>query len=137
MQFGLGTTKHGLQIRSLFPDSYGTQSMIDIQTVHGSKVFLTVIAENHAGLSSTFNCNPIIIDKTPPSMHSLRVSLTEVKKIGEVYDIFANWIAEDIQSGIKICFCGLGKYIFNMVCSQSFCINCNCYTYFQVIFHSS
>lgn len=124
MQFGLGTTKHGLQIKSLFPASYGTPNMIDFQAVHGSKVFLTVIAENHAGLSSTFTNNTINIDKTPPSMHSLQVSLTEDNRSGEVYDIFANWIAEDIESDIKLCFCRVGKCIlFNMVCSLSYFVS--------------
>ncbi|XP_053405467.1 uncharacterized protein LOC128558963 [Mercenaria mercenaria] len=110
IRYGIGTTRGGLQLRPFLPLNDRSQAVIDISVEHGSPLYLTVLAENHAGLTSNFTSGPIVIDKTPPVISNMNASsLTFVDgSNGSVYRIFANWKVEDDESGVKACYCGIG-----------------------------
>ena len=119
-------------MRSLSPLNDNSQCIIDMHLEHGSKLYLTVQAENHAGLRSKFTSSPIIIDKTPPIIKDLNV-VTVPEFYGEdsVYSISANWKNEDLESGIKSCFCGLGMFLFRLTHTY-FYVNYMLKYYFQI-----
>lgn len=112
IEFGAGTTEGGFQLRPL-KRFYGTTGVINIDTEHRNKVFATVIAENHAGLRSTFVSEPLTFDKTPPVISQIEVYITdnnpEIYGNASEFNIGAEWSVSDQESGIKYCLCGIGR----------------------------
>jgi hypothetical protein len=79
---------------------------------HGSKLYLTVFSKNHAGLTTSFKSNPIVVDKTPPVIRKLNVIVNDTHATDSLYSVYANWHIEDAESGVKSCYCGLGIFLY-------------------------
>ncbi|WAR31804.1 hypothetical protein MAR_034346 [Mya arenaria] len=115
VQIGAGTTPGGFQIQPL--TAMHADIMIGIikgHLLHAMKVYTTVIAENHAGLTSVFqSTEPIIIDHTSPLITDLEASATVVfvNNSGEIasrVQVNATWNVLDDESNIKHCICSIG-----------------------------
>jgi len=80
-------------------------------------VYVTVTAENHAGLKTIFQTmSPIIIDHTPPVIGNLTVYIddTEENETGVVVKgkaLFASWSVSDRESNIQYCSCAVGMLL--------------------------
>ncbi|XP_052790278.1 uncharacterized protein LOC128224473 isoform X2 [Mya arenaria] len=115
VQIGAGTTPGGFQIQLLTAIHADIMSVIiKGHLVHAMKVYTTVIAENHAGLTSVFqSTEPIIIDHTSPLITDLEASATVVfvNNSGEIasrVQVNASWNVVDDESDIKHCTCSIG-----------------------------
>lgn len=114
LKLGAGTSDGGFQIQSLKQYHHGSNNAI-VQTniAHGSLIHVTVIAENCAGLRSTFKANPVEMDHTVPVIDNVHssVKFSSVDSSGTSESnviIDASWQVNDEESGVKICFCALG-----------------------------
>ena len=107
---GAGTTKGGFQIQPLKSTFLHFQELIEAAVPHGTPVFVTVTAENSAGLVSVFQSDPIFIDHTPPSITKKAVSLvyTSAGNYKTIVTADVAWTVRDDESGVKSCWCALG-----------------------------
>ena len=112
LHIGLGTTPDGFQIKALSEVYRTSNGVTRARVPHGTRVYTTLIAENHAGLRSVFHAKPITIDHTAPVFYTVP-TLTIEDAINESRSVLVNWDVEDIESGIKKCLCGLGSRFFN------------------------
>lgn len=111
MQFGIGSTHGGFQYRPLSPVSGGYNGIVYANIPHGSPVHVTAIADNKAGLRSTFHSNVFTMDHTPPTIRNITMAVFEKVQVNATFlnvNITTNWMTEDLESGIKYCFCALG-----------------------------
>ncbi|XP_053381647.1 uncharacterized protein LOC123555884 isoform X2 [Mercenaria mercenaria] len=110
---GVGTTQGGFQASPLTVLNSASGDVIDVDVQHGAQIFVTVLAENHAGLRSVFKSNPITIDKTPPGISRIEGKLidnhSEMNQTVRTFNLLAKWDVADQQSGLKYCLCGIGK----------------------------
>jgi len=117
VQVGAGTTPGSFQIQR--PTDIHAPlglSLITGDLSHGTEMYITVIAENYAGLKRVFQSNfPVLIDHTPPTVRDLDVSVkvfngndTGNKELRQ--DVGITWTVTDRESGIKYCTCTIGKY---------------------------
>ncbi|KAK3589130.1 hypothetical protein CHS0354_017096 [Potamilus streckersoni] len=105
---GTGTTKYGFQIQPLLPMPSENHLVLPLTVPHGSPVFVTAMTWNYAGLMSTFTSDAITVDHTPPDIQNVTAKV-EVENLSNTANIFVTWRADDLQSGIKMCYCGLGE----------------------------
>ncbi|XP_041349360.1 LOW QUALITY PROTEIN: uncharacterized protein LOC121368688 [Gigantopelta aegis] len=110
IKIGAGTTKGGFQIRPLKSTFLHFDELIETNIPHGTPVFVTVTAENSAGLVSVFQSDPLIIDHTPPSISKTAVSLVYSSDGNYKMTVTADvtWTVRDEESGVKSCWCALG-----------------------------
>ena len=116
-----GTKRGGVQHRSFYQIDKSSDEHIPLLVPHGTPVYITAVVENYAGLRSTFHSKRIIVDHTPPVIEDVNVVMTElssdvnesnVTQSKERYvQLKATWNATDIESGIKLCFVSVGKYM--------------------------
>ncbi|WAR31796.1 hypothetical protein MAR_034338, partial [Mya arenaria] len=115
VQIGAGTTIGGFQIQPLTAIHADIMSgIIKGHLLHSMKVYTTVIAENHAGLTSVFqSTEPVIIDQTSPIITDLEalatvVYVNESDEIASRVQVTTTWKALDEESDIKHCTCSIG-----------------------------
>ena len=110
---GAGTTKGGFQVQALKQIHGGNSGIIraDVQT--GAPVYVTVIAENGAGLRSVFYAEPITMDKTAPVISNVNTVMNMTENSNDTYSLsialVTSWRALDTESGIKVCYCAAGN----------------------------
>ncbi|KAL4218491.1 hypothetical protein ACF0H5_023225 [Mactra antiquata] len=115
VEIGAGTTPGGFQVQPLTPmHSEYTNSIITSHVPHGTTLYVTVVAENRAGLRSAFYSKPLMVDHTPPLLHDVsvqqRINTTTLENITDSFIILENnWITNDDESGVKYCFCQIGS----------------------------
>ncbi|XP_052788806.1 uncharacterized protein LOC128223569 [Mya arenaria] len=103
---GIGTTENGYQLQTFQNKFHGSDGIVSLNASHGTSIFVTVIVENNAGLTSTLKGNTIKIDRTPPDVVEIKAEF----RASDLNDtIFARWSANDEESGIAYCSCGLGN----------------------------
>ncbi|KAK7496758.1 hypothetical protein BaRGS_00011967, partial [Batillaria attramentaria] len=109
---GVGTTPGGLQVRPLTPVGHSGHALVSVHLQHGLPVYATVHAENHAGQWSRFISRPVIMDRTPPELEDVKVSLRYVAKGQDEDDevwVDASWAAGDPESDVVSCTCSLER----------------------------
>lgn len=112
VEVGIGTTTGGFQIQPLTVFYKMISAIVvSFQAKHGNQVYVTAIAQNHAGMRSVFHSAPIIVDHTPPEITNVDVDLlvanaTEINGVAVV--LTASWTIED-ESEVKFCTCDIGK----------------------------
>ncbi|KAK7496778.1 hypothetical protein BaRGS_00011987, partial [Batillaria attramentaria] len=110
MMVGVGTTPGGLQVQTLTPVGHGGHALVNVQLQHGLPVYATVHVENYAGQWSRFISQPVTMDRTPPEVTDIILSL---RYEGEGQDTEATvwaeatWRAKDEESGVVSCSCSL------------------------------
>ncbi|KAK7473968.1 hypothetical protein BaRGS_00034797 [Batillaria attramentaria] len=110
MHVGVGTTPGGLQVQPLTRVGYSGHMVINVQVQHGMPLYATVIAENHAGRRSRFISHPITIDRTPPAITEVNVTLQYGNKDpinGTQVWADVTWTAVDEESDVSSCLCRL------------------------------
>lgn len=96
---------------------------------HGSRVYATAIATNHAGLTSVFYSEPLVLDHTPPILTNMSVGVSTLKRASGTdkanVSLQATWYANDVESDVKYCYCKIGKnmersyiYFNNLITNQ-------------------
>ena len=113
VQVGAGTTPGSFQVQPLrdihAPIGF---TLIKSDLSHGSEVYVTVIAENHAGIVRAFQAtSPVIVDHTPPDVDKVAVEIVVVNNTGYLElqeDVKVTWSATDETSDINYCTCALG-----------------------------
>ncbi|KAK3612517.1 hypothetical protein CHS0354_024489 [Potamilus streckersoni] len=75
---------------------------------HNSKVHVTVVATNAAGLKSVSYSEPIIVDLTPPVLEVINDGKGLDIDFQDTSVIIANWDVNDPESGIKECKWAIG-----------------------------
>ena len=113
VDIGIGSTYGGFQLRPLSPIHGGTNGILNIDAPHASRVYVTAIAENHAGLVYVYHADPIMIDHTPPEIYDVTV-LTDTTTshnltLGIRSIVKTKWNIREVESGIKACYCAIGK----------------------------
>ncbi|KAK3589123.1 hypothetical protein CHS0354_017089 [Potamilus streckersoni] len=107
---GAGTTKNGFQIQPLSPMPTENHIILPVDVRHGSPVYITAITWNHAGSQSIFTSDPIIIDHTAPVITNVTASVkAKTENSSDGVDILVTWSTKDIESAVKLCYCGLGE----------------------------
>ncbi|XP_053390270.1 uncharacterized protein LOC128553173 [Mercenaria mercenaria] len=115
VELGAGTTVDGFQIKSLSNYyHFNNKHLIYANAPHGTRVYVTAIAENNAGLRSLFHSGPITIDHTSSVVNNLvgRLQNVQVNISGflEIRTIVqATWDVIDEESGMKQCYCSIGN----------------------------
>ncbi|KAK7493722.1 hypothetical protein BaRGS_00015051, partial [Batillaria attramentaria] len=109
---GLGTTPGGLQVKPLTPVGHSGHAVVNVHVQHGLPLYATVHVENHAGQWSRFISLPITIDRTPPKIRDIKLSLRyEGEGEGQINgtEVWAEaeWASEDKESGVVTCECHL------------------------------
>ncbi|KAL3857349.1 hypothetical protein ACJMK2_012025 [Sinanodonta woodiana] len=105
---GTGTTQSGFQIQPLSPMPSENHLVLPFTAPHGSPVYVTAMTWNYAGLMSTFTSDAITVDHSPPVIQNV-TAVVDVENVTNIVNIDVTWKADDLQSGIKICYCGLGE----------------------------
>ena len=114
IQLGAGTNPRGFQIKSLSRvHHHNHKHLIYTEALHGTKVYVTAIVENKAGLRTVLQSQPIIIDHTVPVVDNLSKSHQTVQEnVSGVIEtktiVQASWNVADDESGINICYCSIG-----------------------------
>jgi hypothetical protein len=155
---GAGTTRGGFQVRSPSPFSKLNHGVIEVDASHGSRIHLTAIVRNYAGLFSKYE-EAIMLDHTPPTVSNLRVNIQNIKakkgmgilgaQNGDVAEnetlstnfsepimntniakteIKVTWNISEEESGILSCYCSASKYLNLGMC---FTQDMNRYHYIQ------
>ena len=124
MKVGAGTTPGGYQIQSMKPVARGSGHLIHTTVPHGTQLWVTAVATNHAGLTTTFSARPITVDHKGPVIDILDVVAEQVdintidyNVSSRQYVVRANWTVADSESGVKSCYCSFGKqgYIYSII----------------------
>lgn len=123
MLAGIGTTAGGLQIQPLTLVTATGSAIFEVEVQHRSPLYATVIAENFAGQVERFVSQPLTMDRTPPLVSRVNISLEydgegDVNKT-EVW-VWVEWMSEDEESGVQMCTCQLGMKQFNIYLSTHF-----------------
>ena len=113
MQIGVGTTEGGLQVRPLTSVGHSGLSQFTVHVQHGTSLFASVVAENHAAQWSRFVSQPVVMDRTAPVVSDVKVAVRyegegQVNVTSEVW-VEAEWSVTDEESHVMSCTCGLGK----------------------------
>ena len=77
------------------------------------KVYAVVVAENKAGLTSSFFADPDTIDWSPPVIENLQVELLQTG-ITE-FTIAASWKTTDEESNVQDCYWTLGQNMIDVI----------------------
>ena len=114
VSLGAGTTKGGFQIKRLHQiHNQNNVGVIFAPFAHGTSVYLTAIAENHAGLKTVFHSDPaIIIDHTAPILTDINVAVA-VDRNNSV-SLHGTWKVKDDESGVQFCKFSVGLYTFSL-----------------------
>ncbi|KAH3708866.1 hypothetical protein DPMN_068325 [Dreissena polymorpha] len=109
VSLGAGTTKGGFQIKRLHQiHNQNNVGVIFAPFAHGTSVYLTAIAENHAGLKTVFHSDPaIIIDHTAPILTDINVAVA-VDRNNSV-SLHGTWKVKDDESGVQFCKFSVGS----------------------------
>ena len=103
---GLGTSPGGFQLLTLTDVGVSSTASFPVSLTHGMEVHAVVVAENNAGLITSFSVDPLIIDWSPPFIDQLHVM---VQEMGKEFIISATWTATDEESHLQDCHWALGK----------------------------
>ena len=116
--WAIGTVKGGQQLQTL--QSVGLASHAvnqDADIRHGTEVFLTILAVNNAGLASTLQPAPLLVDFTPPEIAAIVVE-NNVSRFDRNAFYLSNTIVTaswngtaDAESGIDYCEWGIGNVL--------------------------
>lgn len=108
---GVGSTEGGFQIKALFElHNRNNFGVIVSPFMHGTPMYVTAIAENHAGLTSVFRSGKaLIIDHTPPVVSDIDVTVSV--KTDNSTILLATWKARDDETEVQRCSCSIGEYI--------------------------
>ena len=114
IMIGAGTTKGGFQIRPLQSTFLHFHELIEAAVPHGTPVFVTVTAENSAGLVSVFQSDPIFIDHTPPLVSNITATILYASEGNNTSTVRVDiaWTVHDEESGVKSCWCALGMTLY-------------------------
>ena len=113
-QWAVGTVPGGQQKQSY--RSSGTRSSVvsgPLSLGHSEEVFVTVVAENFAGLSRVFYSRPFVVDLTPPTSNG---SVFDGDGSDRVYQregvVWADWTnaIRDEEGGLVSCLWALGEW---------------------------
>ncbi|KAH3802480.1 hypothetical protein DPMN_156158 [Dreissena polymorpha] len=109
VSIGAGATEGGFQIKSLFElHNRNNYALITAPFVHGTPIYITVIAENHASLTSVFHSGKaLIIDHTPPIVSDIGVAVSVIT--GNSATMLTTWQARDDESDVQYCSCRMGS----------------------------
>lgn len=110
-QWALGTSRGGVQLQSYV--SVGRRQhagMHGLALVHGTRLHVTVVARNAAGLTSVAHSRPLVVDMTPPEFGPL----LDGRAGGDVdYQnskvVSARWSATDPESSVSTCQWAVGR----------------------------
>ncbi|KAL3857352.1 hypothetical protein ACJMK2_012028 [Sinanodonta woodiana] len=107
---GAGTTKNGFQIQPLSPMPTENHIFLTVDVRHATPVYITAMTWNHAGILSIFTSDPIIIDHTAPVINNVTPSVkAKTENSSDGVDILVTWSAQDSESAVQFCYCGLGE----------------------------
>ncbi|XP_053381950.1 uncharacterized protein LOC123539831 [Mercenaria mercenaria] len=111
IEVGVGTVEGGFQVHPLTPVPLENHVVIEHNSPHGTKLYVTAIARNHAGLWTAFGSNEIVVDHTPPRIFNIKAKMklyqfenTTEERTAHV-TISGN--IQDKESGIKTCTCNI------------------------------
>ncbi|KAH3708873.1 uncharacterized protein LOC127857111 [Dreissena polymorpha] len=109
VSLGVGTTKGGFQIQSVSELlNRNNVEVIFAQFTHGTPVYVTAIAENHAGLTTVFHSDEAtIIDHTAPLLYDIDVSVAVDRNNSISSD--ATWKVNDDESDVQFRRCSVGS----------------------------
>ncbi|KAK3094006.1 hypothetical protein FSP39_022824 [Pinctada imbricata] len=109
---GVGTSKGGFQVRPLSVATSLNHLTVDVDLPHGSPLYCTVLAENHAGLRKSFSTDDaLILDHTPPRISNPQsIVIYDGPGTNGKYlvTVKLSWEVTDNESKIKTCACAFG-----------------------------
>ncbi|KAK3589056.1 hypothetical protein CHS0354_008706 [Potamilus streckersoni] len=111
--WAVGNTEGGTQLQNF--QSVGTETFAftsSLHLTHNSKVHITVVATNAAGLKTVSYSDPIIIDLTQPVFDYVNDGKGSDVDYQTSAIIEANWVVSDPESNVQSCqwAIGLNKY---------------------------
>ncbi|KAL3873929.1 hypothetical protein ACJMK2_037006, partial [Sinanodonta woodiana] len=107
--WAIGNTEGGTQLQDF--QSVGTETFAftsSLHLTHNSKVHITVVATNAAGLRTVSYSDPIFIDLTPPVLHDVNDGTDSDVDYQTSAIIQANWVVSDPESNIQSCQWAIG-----------------------------
>ena len=126
--WAIGTVKGGQQLQTFRSVGLAEHAVNrDVSPLgHDMNVFITIVAINNAGLSSTLHAEPLLVDLTPPEISEIVIeSNTSQFDINVEYlasrIVTASWNGtKDAESGIDNCQWGIGNnkivFLYIIVC---------------------
>ena len=119
---GVGTSPNGYQLKSLYLVDVNTDIVFTVSASHGTPVYATAIVENFAGLRSVFRSKKVVTDHTAPVIQDIVVekkvvdaepfNASDVADGETILQLKVSWNARDVESGLKLCFVSVGRYLF-------------------------
>jgi hypothetical protein len=110
MLVGVGTTSGGLQVAPWTHVTHAGHVTLPVHVQQSSPLFATVVAQNHAGQWSRFVSQPVTFVLTPPKLSNLTLTLNyQGEGQSAAVAVQATWTGEDLESGLELCSCLLGK----------------------------
>ena len=114
--WAVGTVRGGQQLQTFRSVGLANHAANrDLSLRHGMTVFITIVAINNAGLSSTLHAKPLLIDWTPPEISEIVIK-SNISKFDATVEyltsriVTGSWnVTKDTESGIDYCQWGIGN----------------------------
>lgn len=111
-KWAVGTTKCGTEIQAHTNVGRVTQGKLTgAKLVSGTTLYVSVLARNHADLTSHVCSNGYLLDVTPPKAGKVRDGLkgADLRFLSASDSVAGNWDQfEDVDSGVVTCYFGVG-----------------------------
>jgi hypothetical protein len=121
MMVGVGTTSGGLQVAPWTHVTHAGHMTLPVHVQQSPPLFATVVTQNHACQWSRFVSQPVTFDLTPPQLSNLTLTLNYQGESQSAIVMQAAWTGEDLESGLELCSCILGKIVY--LPSLFFCLS--------------
>ncbi|XP_046557202.1 uncharacterized protein LOC124266452 [Haliotis rubra] len=109
-KWAIGTVPGGSQLQKYTNVGRKRQGVISgLKLVHNTKVYITVIATNAAGLTSVSHGQPIIVDLTPPIFRHIGDGPGPDEDHQTSSVVSVNWKVTDEESGVDHCDWAIGR----------------------------
>ena len=120
--WAIGTVRGGQQLQTFQSIGLGNHVINrNVSPRHGINVFITIVAINNAGLSSTLHAEPLLVDFTPPEISEIVVerSISKFDLNVEYLSsriVTASWNGtRDTESGIDYCQWAIGNIMIKYI----------------------
>ncbi|XP_069134809.1 uncharacterized protein [Argopecten irradians] len=108
---GAGSTPGSFQLHPLLLVPRSSNKLLFTEVPHGQEVYVTAIAENHAGDQSHFHAKAFVMDHTSPQISNAQMTMTYESFGGiSVTKINVTWETYDIESSSTECSCDIVEH---------------------------
>ncbi|XP_071082513.1 uncharacterized protein [Haliotis cracherodii] len=108
-QWAVGLVEGGTQVQGFINVGRNPQGTISAQKLsHNSRLYVSVLATNAAGLTSMTRAGPVTVDMTPPTIQQVNDGSGVDADFLSPEDMAANWAVEDQESDSINCDIAIG-----------------------------